>query len=268
MNNEQLVSQALALLPQLPPAGAPAIVTSPTTHLQRYDTPNSQLSAYLIASRLPESALRQEDILQLFRKMEPVFDDSELRGLCFDLGVEYEDLSGQNRLDRLRELITHLERRQRLPDLVNRCRELRPRVDWGLADMAEAAMAIQPRLNLAVVIDVARPILRNVAAYLDDRGLAVNFVLFQHQQPGQFFNISDDWSQLAVTFGAVMDRVKREFNGAQIHFFMAGPVGLLFAMGCIWGTVDQAIVYHYEQNTYHPVVPITRALRQVPAGWA
>lgn len=265
MTNDQLVNQALALWTQVTHDNPTAI--SDETLVQRYDTNHSKLRAYLIASRLPESAQRPNNILQLFRKMEPLFNESELQGLCFDLGIVYEDLNGQNRQDRLRELITYIERRQRLPELVNCCRELRPQANWDLEKLTRTNTAVQPKLNIAVVIDIARPILRNVAAYLDDKNLAVNFVVFQHQQSGQFFNVTDDWSQLAVTFGDVMDRVKREFNGAKIHFFMSGPVGLLFAMGCIWGTVDEALVYHYENDTYHPVLPITRALRQIPSGW-
>lgn len=265
MINNQLINQALDLWPHVTHESPTAV--SDSTVLQRYDANHSKLSAYLIASRLAESGERRDDILQLFRKMEPNFNESELRGLCFNLGVVYEDLNGQNRQDKLRELITYMERRQRLAELVQQCQELRPKLNWELEKVAQTKTAVQPKLNIAVVIDVARPILRNVSAYLDDKGLSVNFVVFRHQQPGKFFDVADDWSQLAVTFGDVMDRVKREFNGAKIHFFMSGPVGLLFAMGCIWGTVDEALVYHYENDTYHPVLPITRALRQIPSGW-
>lgn len=266
MNNEQLVTQAMALLPQLTPQSQTAV--SLTTLLQRCDPNNSKLHAYLLASRLAPDEQDHSDILQLYRKMEPLFNDSELRGLCFDLDVDYEGLSGENRLERLRELITYMNRRQRLPDLVNRCQELRPKKNWDVDNLAPTETAVQPKLDIAVVIDIARPTLRNVAAYLDDRNLAANFVVFQHQQSGQFLTATDDWSQLAITFGAVMDRIKRDFNGAQIHFFMAGPVGLLFAMGCIWGTVDEAIIYHYENSTYHPVIFISRQLRQVLSGRA
>lgn len=266
MTNDQLINQALALWPQVTPENPTAVAEE--TLVQRYDTNHSKLHAYLVASRLPDSTQKPNNILQLFRKMEPLFNESELRGLCFDLDITYEDLSGQNRQDKLRELITYSERRQRLPELVNRCQELRPQANWELDRLTRTETAVQPKLNIAVVVDVARPILRNVAAYLDDTGLDVNFVVLRHQRSGQFFSVTDDWGQLSVTFAEVMDRIKREFNGAQIHFFLAGPVSLLFAFGCIWGTVDQAIVYHYENDTYHPVLPITRTLRQIPSGWA
>lgn len=58
------------------------------------------------------------------------FDDSELRDLCFDLGIDYDTLSGENLADRARELILHHQRRQQLNKLIERCKLLRPSTDW------------------------------------------------------------------------------------------------------------------------------------------
>jgi len=58
------------------------------------------------------------------------FNDSELRDLCFDLGVDYESLSGDNKADKARELVAYCERRQIVPDLVAKCKELRPKASW------------------------------------------------------------------------------------------------------------------------------------------
>lgn len=265
MTNMQLITEALALQPQLTPDQPTA--TSDTTLIQRYDAGNSKLQAYLMASRLAAAATEHRDILQLYRKMDPVFNESELQELCFELNIDFEALDGHNRLDKLRALITYMNRRQGLPTLVKHCRELRPRQNWDITNLVEGVMPIQPKLNLAVVVDVARPSLQNVAAYLDDNNLDVHVIVFRHEQPGQFFSVHDNWQALVLTFSDVMDRVKREFNGAKIHFFLAGPVSLLFGMACVWGTVDEATVYHYENGTYHPVIPITRELRQVISGW-
>ncbi len=265
MTTIQLISEALTLQPQLTPSHPTA--TSETTLIQRFDAGNSKLHAYLMASRLSATESDHRDILQLYRKMEPVFNESELQELCFELNVDFESLNGSNRLDKLRALITYMNRRQELPTLVKRCQKLRPHQNWDLTNLAERDRTIQPKLNLAVVVDVARPTLQNVAAYLDDNNLDVHYIVFRHEQPGQFFSVTDNWQALVLTFGDVMDRIKREFNGAKIHFFLAGPVSLLFGMACVWGTVDEATVYHYENGTYHPVIPITRGLRQVVSGW-
>lgn len=264
MNNQQLINDGLALLEQT--QNERLAVFSDTVLLQRLDPQNSKLTAFLIAER-QTTGEKKRDVLQLFRKIEARFNESELGGLCFELGVEVEDLNGRNHLDKVRSLSTYMQRRNRLHELVERCAALRPDTDWSVEESG-GETAIFSKLNMAVVIDIARPALRNVAAYLDHKDIDANFVVFRHAEPGQFFNINDDWHQLAITFGDVMDRVKREFNGAKIHFFMAGPGALLFSMGCIWGTVDEAVIYHYENNTYYPVLNTTRELRQIPSGWS
>ncbi|MEZ4646815.1 MAG: AAA family ATPase [Chloroflexota bacterium] len=47
------------------------------------------------------------------------FNESELRRLAFDLGVEYELLNGQNRGDKTIELISYMQRHNRLPELLD-----------------------------------------------------------------------------------------------------------------------------------------------------
>jgi len=58
------------------------------------------------------------------------FDESELQTLCFYLSIPYEDLSGQNRSDKINALITYAERHQRIDDLLNIGRQLRQDVPW------------------------------------------------------------------------------------------------------------------------------------------
>jgi tetratricopeptide (TPR) repeat protein len=54
------------------------------------------------------------------------FDLEELRTLCFDLDVPYDDLRGEGRQAKARELILYLQRRGRLPHLVKAVVERRP----------------------------------------------------------------------------------------------------------------------------------------------
>jgi tetratricopeptide (TPR) repeat protein len=70
------------------------------------------------------------------------FNDSEVRDLCFDLGVPYEDLGGQGKTDKVRELVAYCERYNRQNALVARCRELRTNVEWP--DSAAPAVALPP----------------------------------------------------------------------------------------------------------------------------
>jgi DNA-binding NtrC family response regulator len=63
------------------------------------------------------------------------FDGSELRMLCFQLGIDYEDsLPGESKEDKALDLIKRLERRDRILELVQAGKQLRPDIAWD--DMA------------------------------------------------------------------------------------------------------------------------------------
>jgi hypothetical protein len=70
-------------------------------------------------------------LAQLRQNLAEYFSDSELRDVCFDLGVSYDDLGGEGKADKARELVAHLDRRGRLEELVALCSRLRPHVSWG-----------------------------------------------------------------------------------------------------------------------------------------
>jgi len=56
--------------------------------------------------------------------------EGELRTLCFDLGVDYDDLRETGKANKARELVEYLERRNRIPELVELGKRLRPSVSW------------------------------------------------------------------------------------------------------------------------------------------
>ena len=70
------------------------------------------------------------NLSELHRNVADHFNVSELQSLCFDLGIDYENLSGANKTDKIRELITHLQRRGHLDELVEYCTQMRPNVAW------------------------------------------------------------------------------------------------------------------------------------------
>jgi hypothetical protein len=70
------------------------------------------------------------DSVQLRKLIDDRFSDSELRDLCFELGLDYDDVSGSNRKDKTRELIVSLERRNRLDELRETIQRLRPDIAW------------------------------------------------------------------------------------------------------------------------------------------
>jgi hypothetical protein len=62
--------------------------------------------------------------------IDKYFDKSELQTLCFDMGVDYDGLGGENKSDKARELVAYFQRRGTIRDLVAKCKELRPNVSW------------------------------------------------------------------------------------------------------------------------------------------
>jgi uncharacterized protein len=64
-----------------------------------------------------------ERLSQLLQTLTDHFSDDELRTLCFKLGVDYEDLPGQSRAAKARELVAYCERHDRVVDLEEECRK-------------------------------------------------------------------------------------------------------------------------------------------------
>jgi hypothetical protein len=72
-----------------------------------------------------------EILIKLRQNLVDSFSDTELHDLCFDLGMDYEDLPGEGRAAKARELVAYCERRGLTPELIKKCSELRPHVSWG-----------------------------------------------------------------------------------------------------------------------------------------
>ena len=94
--------------------------------------------------------------MQLRTAIEDRFDDSEIQTLCFDLGVKYESLSGDNLNDKVRELIEYFVRQGEIPRLISYCKEAKRNVPWEEieaaareADEAEAKREAENAARLA-----------------------------------------------------------------------------------------------------------------------
>jgi hypothetical protein len=74
---------------------------------------------------------------KMLEMLRDYFDDSELRDLCFELEINYQNLPGTSTADKTRELITYFERREGLPKLLAACERHRPQVSWYSTEMAQ-----------------------------------------------------------------------------------------------------------------------------------
>lgn len=61
---------------------------------------------------------QQEQLVKLHKLLEEHLDQEELRTLCFELWVEYDDLPAAGKSAKARELIGYLSHRRRIPELV------------------------------------------------------------------------------------------------------------------------------------------------------
>ncbi|HRQ36870.1 MAG TPA: PfkB family carbohydrate kinase [Chloroflexota bacterium] len=84
-------------------------------------------------SKLEGDEIEGSKLIQLLDILTRYFDEGELRNLSFSLGINYQDIGGENFTDRARELITYLDRRKRLSELLNSVQRERPFIDELLA---------------------------------------------------------------------------------------------------------------------------------------
>ena len=92
----------------------------------------------------PSQGLRTE----LRQNLAKHFDRDELRTLCFDMGIEDEDLP--DTLNSMaRDLVAHCERRDRLAELTDKCRELRPDAAWDVPTTLTARLREIEKIPLA-----------------------------------------------------------------------------------------------------------------------
>jgi hypothetical protein len=76
------------------------------------------------------TSLANGRLVELCQNITEHFNLGELRMLCFEMGIDHENLAGETKADRARELVTYCERHGRTPELVTRCRILRPNTSW------------------------------------------------------------------------------------------------------------------------------------------
>ena len=72
----------------------------------------------------------QIDRQMLRQNLEVSFNLDELQALCFDIGVDYEDIGGDGQSTKALKLILYCQRRGLIVELLRRCQELRPKVMW------------------------------------------------------------------------------------------------------------------------------------------
>lgn len=82
---------------------------------------------------------QQRDYLrELRRLLVNYFDMDELVTMCADLGVDFEDIKGDSKTGKTRELVTYLVHRGRLEEMIAWCERERPNLKWRPAGQSSA----------------------------------------------------------------------------------------------------------------------------------
>ena len=68
------------------------------------------------------------------------FNVGELRNLCYDLGIDYQELPGGTLAVQSMELVEYCRRRGHVIHLIRRCQELRPLVEWNNKNTVNALL--------------------------------------------------------------------------------------------------------------------------------
>jgi hypothetical protein len=87
-------------------------------------------------------------LAELRQVLSDYFSEEEIRTLCFDLSIDYDDLPATGKANKVRELVKYLERRDRIPDLESAVRRQRPNIPWddtGEPSTAFASSQTKPR---------------------------------------------------------------------------------------------------------------------------
>ncbi|MEZ4592137.1 MAG: hypothetical protein R3D55_13495 [Chloroflexota bacterium] len=89
-------------------------------------------------------------MIKLVDLQEPLatsFNLDELRQLCFSLNIDYENVPGETKEAKVRELICYCYRRDHLNALLDYCQQVRPRKKWQRFREVEPLGSLQLALN-------------------------------------------------------------------------------------------------------------------------
>ena len=169
------------------------------------------------------------------------FNNDELRRLCFDLTIEYEDLPGDTRIAKAQSLVEYGLRHNRLPDLGTRCRQLHPAVNWpDVGALAAALTEVQQTAN-------------TLTGTLQDESLLAAMLIPLRQQETNLLTQLIGSGALALGAGAVAVG-ERGVNTGRAELIITGDNNSV-----------QTIIHHYGTTTGTEIPDPAALLAQIGA---
>ena len=82
-------------------------------------------------SYLPFQSKYGRELVSIAGLMRDSINLSELKSICFELVVDYDELPGGILSEKTHELVLFLNRQERIPELLALMQKLRPKIDWS-----------------------------------------------------------------------------------------------------------------------------------------
>jgi len=104
--------------------------------------------------------------------------------------------------------------------------------------------------DVAILVDINRRLLADVTAYLQAQQIDANIMIVTndptYSNKVRFLDVNnpEEWTEIVTEFNETIGVIKRYVGNARMHFFLSTPLPIAFGLGSVWGTVDEAIVYH------------------------
>ena len=121
--------------------------------------------------------------------------------------------------------------------------------------------------DVALLVDINRRLLHDVSRYLEAHNIDADVIIMtndpEYSDAIKFVDPTHAaaWTELVQDFNTAINKIKYAVGSARVHIFLSVPLPLAFGLGAVWGTVDNATVYHWQEGTYHPAMCISRGLR-------
>jgi hypothetical protein len=122
--------------------------------------------------------------------------------------------------------------------------------------------------DVAIVIQINRPIAQSVKEYLEREGIDAHLVVVTNSQDGMSIKYLDNdktyqWRDVASDFFEEVQRIQQEWGAKTFHLFFSTPNALTFALGCKMSIHYNVRVYNWvaEELSYVRVMTLPRDIR-------
>ena len=161
-----------------------------------------------LATNQKTTAAAPAPLLDFREQLYQSFNIEELQDICFEIGLEFEDLPGDTKKSKVRELVLMAERQAFMARLVKTCQRLRPNIAWeAYLQVNRAAFADTRESSLQADGSLAE-FLASAADLID-----ANIVIVLDQFEEFFIRLSPDIrtafiDELAGIYDSLLGRVK------------------------------------------------------------